>query len=86
MDTEMDELLSEVVGRLRALEEKIFGMHYDRAKAKVVQMKKEVAARANSGDDVDLVELSDPETERALEYLRNVRRLMPKSEETSTKG
>ena len=86
MDTSLEQLVNEIVGRLRALEEKIFGMHYDQAKAKIIQMKKEVAARATSGDDVDLVELSDPETERALEYLRNVRRLMPKSEETSTKG
>ena len=86
MDAALEELLCEIMGRLRAVEEKLFGMHYDQAKAKVIQMKKEVAARATSGDDVDLVELSDPETERALEYLRNVRRLMPKSEETSTKG
>jgi len=86
MDLGLEKLLNEVVGRLRAVEEKLFGMHYDQAKAKIIQMKKEVAARANSGNDVDLVELSDPETERALEYLRNVRRLMPKSEETSAKG
>jgi len=86
MDGQLEKLMYEVIGRLRALEEKIMGMHYDQAKAKVAQIKKEVAARATSGNDVDLVELSDPETERALEYLRNVRRLMPKSEEPLTKG
>ncbi|RLG05875.1 MAG: hypothetical protein DRN68_07915 [Thaumarchaeota archaeon] len=71
--------MEELEARIAALEERVFGISYPRAQAVVKRIADQVTSMTQD-QAIELLGMGDPEYERAVKLIREVKRYVGKAE------